>query len=274
MNFKHLVVGCCVVLGLIGGIAQAQVVATVGGKNITLDEFKKRYDEVKKNSINPPPADIFLEDLVRYEVGVQEAEKTKVADDPIVKERFRQEMYKALIEKAIGEKVNQIKVNEAEMKKFYEKNPEIKTSHILIEFRPDASAQDKEIAKKRAEEILKEVKASKRDFAELAKLYSDDVISKDRGGDIDYQNKISLVPTYYDAAAKMKIGEIRGLIETRFGYHIIKVTGKRNYEDLTDKRPVRTAVFDEKRKIVFDEYFKNLKSRYKIDVNKASLKGL
>ncbi len=53
----------------------AQVVAKVGNKPITLKDFKIKYDEVKKQTINPPPPVVFLEDLIRYEVGVQEAEK-------------------------------------------------------------------------------------------------------------------------------------------------------------------------------------------------------
>lgn len=275
MNFKHLIMIAGLIFGLVrAASANAQAVATVGSKTITLEDFKKRYDEVKKNAINPPPPDIFLEDLVRYEVGVQEAEKQKIQDDATVKERFRQEMYKALVEKALGEKVNAIRVTEPEMKKYYEKNPELRTSHILIEFRAGSSAADKAIARKRADEVLKEVKASKRDFAELAKLYSDDVISKDRGGDIDYQNRITLVPMYYDAALGMKVGEVKGLIETRYGFHIIKLTGRRGYDEVTDKRPIRTAVFDDKRKELFDAYFKTLKGKYKISTNKDALKGI
>lgn len=275
MNFKHLITVAGLIFGLVhSAYAQAQAVATVGTKTITVEDFKKRYEEVKKQAINPPPPDIFLEDLVRYEVGVQEAEKQKIQDDPNVKERFRQEMYKALVEKALGEKVNAIRVTEPEMKKYYEKNPDIRTSHILVEFRPGASAADKEIAHKRALELLKDAKSGKRDFAELAKLVSDDVISKDRGGDIDYQNRVTLVPSYYDAALGMKVGEIKGLVETRYGFHIIKVTGRRSYDDVTDKRPLRTAVFDDKRKILFDAYFKTLKGKYKITTNKEALKGI
>ena len=275
MNFKHLIMFVGLIFGLVRvATARAESVATVGNKTITVEDFKRRYEEVKKNAINPPPPELFLEDLVRYEVGVQEAEKQKMQDDPVVKERFRQEMYKALVEKALGEKVNAIRVTEPEMKKYYEKNPELRTSHILIEFRPGSSAADKEIAHKRALEVLKEVKASKREFSELAKLYSDDVISKDRGGDIDYQNRVTLVPMYYDAAANMKVGEIKGLIETRYGFHIIKLTGRRTYDQVTDKRPLRTAVFDDKRKDLFDAYFKNLKGKYKISTNKNALKGI
>jgi parvulin-like peptidyl-prolyl isomerase len=274
MLFKHLVIASGMMMGLVlGASARAQSVATVGNKTITLDEFKKRYDEIKRNAYNPPPAEVFLEDLVRYEVGVQEAEKQGIQNDPIVKERFRQEMYKALVEKALADKVTGIKVTEAEMKKHYEKNPYLRTSHILIEFKTDATPQEKEIARKRANEILAEVKASKRDFAELAKLYSDDIVTKDRGGDLDFQNRITLVPPYYEAANKMKVGEIKGLVETRFGFHIIKLTGRQKYEDVIDKRPIRTAVYDDKRQVLFDEYFKKLKSKYKIDVNKAALKG-
>src|SRR5690349_6680640 len=84
-----------------GLIARAQTVATVGTKTITMDEFKKRYDEVKRNAYNPPTAELFLEDLIRYEVGVQEAEKKGIQNEPEVRERFRQEMYKALLEKAL-----------------------------------------------------------------------------------------------------------------------------------------------------------------------------
>lgn len=275
MNFKHLVTVSGLIIGYtLGSFAQAQVVATVGSKTITLEEFKKRYDEVRRNAYNPPPADLFLEDLVRYEVGVQEAEKQNLQNDPIVKERFRQELYKALVEKAIGNKVSNIKVTEAEMKKYYEKNPNLRTSHILIEFRADATPDQKEAARKRALEILADVKKSKREFGEMARLLSDDVVTKERGGDLDFQNRVTLVPPYYDAALGMKVGEIKGPVETRFGFHIIKLTGRQSYADVIDKRPIRTAVFDEKRKVLFDDYFKSLKNKYKIDVNKAALKGL
>lgn len=274
MNFKYLIaimVGSFALLAV--PVAQAQTVATVGSKAISMEEFKKRYEEVKKNAITPPPADLFLEDLVRYEVGVQEAEKQKLQEDPLVKERFRQELYKALVEKALGEKVNAIRVTEAEMKKYYEKNPELRTSHILIEFKQNATEQDKQAARKNANEILQKVRTSKRDFGEMAKLYSDDVISKDRGGDIDFQNRITLVPAYYDAALAMKVGEVKGLVETRYGFHIIKLTGRRGYDQVTDKRPIRTAVFDEKRNTLFNDYFKALKGKYKISVNQEALKG-
>lgn len=275
MNFNYLVVLTGLLISAVSSAAlNPNVVANVGSKAITKEEFKKRYDEVKKNTVNPPPAEVFLEDLVRYEVGVQEAEKQGLQNDPIVKERFRQELYKGLVERALADKVTSIKVNEGEMKKYYSKNPDLKTSHILIEFKPDATPEEKATAKKRAEEIYAEVKSSKRDFADLAKLYTDDVLSKDRGGDVDYQNRVTLVPPYYDAALKMNVGDVKGLIETRYGYHIIKLTGKRAYEDVSDKRPLRTAVFDQKRKEIFDEYFKNLKSKYKIDTNPSAVKGL
>lgn len=275
MNFKHLVTVSGLIIGYtLGSLAQAQVVATVGGKTITLEEFKKRYDEVKRNAYNPPAADLFLEDLVRYEVGVQEAEKQNLQNDPIVKERFRQELYKALVEKALGNKVSNIKVTEAEMKKYYEKNPNLRTSHILIEFRADATPDQKEAARKHAFEILADVKKSKREFGEMARLLSDDVVTKERGGDLDFQNRVTLVPPYYEAALGMKAGEIKGPVETRFGFHIIKLTGRQSYADVIDKRPIRTAVFDAKRKVLFDDYFKGLKGKYKIDVNKAALKGL
>jgi len=255
-------------------MVSAQTVATVGSKKITMQEFKQRFDEVKRQSINPPPPDLFLEDLVRYELGVQEAEKQKMMEDPIVKEQIRQAMYKVLVEKAIGEKVSAIKINEQDLQKFYTNNPELRTSHILIEVKPNATPEERGIAEKRAKEILAEVKKSKRPFDELAKLYSDDPLSKNNGGDLGYQSKITLVPMYYDAVLKMKVGEINSnLIETPYGFHIVKYTGKRAY-DQANKRQIRAAVFDSKRKDIFDDYFASLKKKYKIDVDKNAVKDV
>lgn len=245
---------------------KSDVVASIGTRNITLEEFNKKYNDVRAQSINPPTRAQFLEDLVRYEVGVQEAEKRKLDNDPIVKERMRQEMYKALLEKELGQPVQKIEVSEKEMKDFYSKNPEIRTSHILIEYKPGATAAQIAEARKRAEEIFAEVQKSKRPFEELVKLYSDDPLSKQAGGDTGWQTRVTLMPSYYETALTMKIGETRGLIETPFGFHIIKLTGKRSFEN-ANKRQIRAAVFDEKRKIVFNKYFEKLKQGYSIKVN-------
>lgn len=251
---------------LLISVASAQTVAIVGSKSISMDEFNRKYQEVKNQTINPPTKEQFLEDLVRYEVGLQEAEKRKLQNSPVVQERMRQELYKALLEKDLGERVQKIKVSEKEMEAYYKKNPEIRTSHILIEVKPGATAEQRAEAKKRALEIYEEVKKSKRPFEELVKIYSDD-INKQIGGDVGWGNRVTWVPSYYDTALKMKVGEIQGLVETQFGFHIIKVTGRRSYKNAT-KRTLRAAVFDEKRRDVFNDYFEKLKKSYKIQVNK------
>jgi parvulin-like peptidyl-prolyl isomerase len=266
MRFFTLLIGI-----LFAHQAFAQNLAVVGGTPITLQEFQKKYDEIKRQAINPPSPELFLEDLVRYELGVQEANKRGLKNDPIVQERFKQELYKALIEKELGKKVDGIKVNESEMKAHYRKNPELRSSHILIEFKPDANEEQIATARKRAEEILKEVRASKRPFEELVRLYSDDNLSKRNGGDIGFQSRMTVVPTYYDSLSKLKKGEIGGPIRTLYGFHIVKLTDIRPYEN-ANKKQIRAAVFDEKRKVLFDTYFKNLKNRYTVEKNDALLK--
>lgn len=244
-----------------------QVVATVGSKKITLEEFNRKYKEVVSQVlVNPPSKKVFLEDLVRYEVGVQEARKRGIEKDPAVQDRINQELYKALLEKELGKKVQENSVSEAEMKAWYTKNPQLRLSDILIEVKPGATEAQRAEARKRAEEILAEIKKTKRPFEELVRLYSDDTTTKNLGGDVGWQSRISLIPSYYEAANALKIGEMSNVVETPFGFHILKLTGRRSFEEAS-KREIRMAVFDEKRKAVFDDFFNKVKKSYQINVN-------
>ena len=219
-----------------------EVVATIGDQSVTLGEFNKRYDEVRKQSLNPPSRESFLEDLVRYKIGLQEATKRNIKDDPIVAERINQEIYKGLIEKELGKQVEGVKISEDDLKSFYSKNPEIRSSHILIELKPTANTAERAAAKKRAEDIYSKVRGSKKSFDELVNLYSDDTATKQAGGDIGWQTRLTLVPSYYNAAEKMEVGQMSELVESEFGFHIIKLTGKNTYKK-SNKRQLRVAVF-------------------------------
>jgi peptidyl-prolyl cis-trans isomerase C/peptidyl-prolyl cis-trans isomerase D len=251
--------------------ASNDVIAVVGAKQITMKEFNDKYDELLKQTVNPPSKELFLEDLIRYEIGVQEALKTGIPDDAAVKELVRQDYYKGLIEHELGKKIADIKVTDAEMETYYKAHPELRTSHILIEFKQDATAEQKKAAKDRATEIWAEVKKSTRPFEELVALYTDDVLSKRTGGDVGWQTNLTLVPSYYTAANSMKIGDVKGIVETQYGYHIIKLTGKHSYAD-ANKRQIRAAVFEDKRKALFDGYFAKLKKQYPVKINKELLK--
>ncbi len=244
-----------------------EVIAVVGNKKITLQDFNAKYNDVRaKAPINTPTKKQFLEELVRYEVGAQEAEKRNLEKDPIVQERLRQELYKALLEKELGQKVQTAQVSEKEMVEWYKKHPEVRFSHILVELKPAATAEQRAEALKRANEILDEVKKSKRGFEELVKIYSDDPLSKSTGGDVGWQGPMTIMPNVYEAVVNSKVGEVKGLVETQFGFHVIKVTGRRSYEN-ANKRQIRLAVFEEKRKQIFDSYFDKLKKNYPIKTN-------
>lgn len=267
-SFQAFAISLIVLSAPFKGFSQnKEIVAVIGGRTITLEDFNRRFNEIKNQTINPPTKSQFLEDLIRYEVGLQEAEKRKIQADPVVQEKIRQEIYKALLEKDLGDRVQKIVVTESEMAAYHKKNPELRTSHILFEVRPGATAEQRAEARKRADELYsKEIRGSKRPFEELVKLYSDDPLSKQTGGDIGWGNRIAWVPNYYEAALRLNVGEVSGVIETQFGFHVLKLTGKRSYDN-ANKRAIRAAVFDEKRRDIFNDYFDKLKKGYKIQTN-------
>lgn len=253
--------------------ASAVVLAEVGSEKITLKEFNEEYAKVLKGTpINPPSKALFLDDMIRLELGVQEAKKRKLENDDIVQEQFRHILYRALLEREIGPKAGAISISSKELRNHYRKNPEIRTSHILIGLKPGASKKERQIARKRGQEIYAEVKKSRRPFEELVKLYTDDVQTKPHGGDLGWQTRLTLVPQYYKAAMRLKVGQITGVVETNYGLHILKLTGRKSFQK-ADKVKIRAQVFDMKRKRLFDAYFKSLKKKYKVKKNlKALLK--
>ena len=247
-----------------------RTIASVNKKGITFGAFQKEYKKLVNETINPPNQNQFLDDLIQFEVGVQEAERKNISTNFTVQKEMDKLLYRWLIEKDLGRKVQQIKVSANEMKAHYKKNPEIRTSHIFIELDPNAKLKQRAATKRRATQIYAEVKKSKRPFEELVKLYTDDSLTRETGGDLGWQSRNLMIPSYYRAAIRQPIGKIAPLVETQYGFHILKLTGKNSYKNAR-KEYIRLAVFEQKRKQIFDAYFTQLKKRYKITRNLALL---
>ncbi len=124
--------------------------------------------------------------------------------------------------------LDQVNVNDAEINKWYDDHPQLyrvpeerRASHILIIFDGD----DKAKAKAQAETVYKEVQKNPSRFAELAKQYSKDPGSAQKGGDLGFFSRGMMVKPFDDAVFSLKDGEISGIVESDFGHHIIKLTG-------------------------------------------------
>jgi peptidyl-prolyl cis-trans isomerase D len=121
-----------------------------------------------------------------------------------------------------------VEVTAKEIENYYQTNPEkfiqpkrIKVRHILLKADPkDAEGMTK--ARQKAESIREEASKGK-DFSRLAKQYSEDPGTKDRGGDLGFISKGQVVPEFEEAAFGLKTGEISPVIQTAFGLHILKV---------------------------------------------------
>ncbi len=125
--------------------------------------------------------------------------------------------------------LSQISVSDAEIKARFEghkdkdqKPEERRASHILIVAKTEG---EKAAAKAKAEEVLKEVRKTPAKFADLAKQYSQDPGSAKSGGDLGYFGRGMMVKAFEEAVFKQKEGEISDVLESEFGYHIIKLTG-------------------------------------------------
>lgn len=98
-------------------------------------------------------------------------------------------------------------------------------SHILITVDAKAPAEEKQKARAQAEDLLKKIRANPASFADLAKAYSKDPGSAEKGGDLGSFKRGDMVKPFATAAYEMKVGDVAGPVETEYGYHIIKLTG-------------------------------------------------
>ncbi len=153
-------------------------------------------------------------------------------------------------------------VDDAAVKKFYDDNAEkfkgneqLQASHILIGFGVSPTPEKKQEAKLKAESILAELKQDPKKFEALATKYSQDEGSAVKGGALDPFGRGAMVKPFEDAAFSLKVDELSELVESEFGYHIIKVTGitgdKTDFESL--KPQIKGDLMFQKAK---DEYVK------------------
>jgi len=124
----------------------------------------------------------------------------------------------------------QTEVSADEVKQFYEQNlkqyaksEERQASHILIAVDSKSSAEEKQAARAKAEELLKQVKQNPASFADVAKKYSQDPGSAAKGGDLGFFPRGAMMKPFEDAVFQMKPAEITGPVESSYGYHIIRL---------------------------------------------------
>ena len=142
---------------------------------------------------------------------------------------------------------NSLTVNEADLKTYYEQNAqrlagkeERKASHILIAVAKDAAPDVREKAKVAAQALLVKARAKPDSFGDLARKNSQDSASATQGGDLGYFSKGSMVKQFEDAVFALKKGEISEVVESDFGYHIIKLADVKepkqaSFESVRDK---------------------------------------
>lgn len=144
----------------------------------------------------------------------------------------------------------------------------VRARHILIRTGPSASLQEKTAAKQKAEKIRGDlVKGA--DFDESAKKYSDDQASAAMGGDLGFFVRGQMVSEFEQTAFSLPVGEISKVVETEFGYHIIKVEEKKapsklKYEDV--KEELKEYLYRVAAKDKLDEFIKDLKGKTTIKI--------
>jgi parvulin-like peptidyl-prolyl isomerase len=198
------------------------------------------------------------------------------------------ELHKRLLEEAVAEQVlvSKVKITDADIKKFYDENPSkfeepemVRASHILISTQ-DPSGQplsDEQIKAKRkiADDLLKRARAGE-DFAKLAKEYSDDPGSKDKGGEYKFPRG-QMVPEFESAAFSLRTNQISEIVTTKFGFHIIKLSEKipAKKADLAEVKPeIKNYLESKEVAQMLPAYYIQLKKDADVQIMDPELKKL
>ncbi len=251
------------------------ILATIDGENVSLEEFNKELDKIPANMkmlvATQTGKKNYLDRLIIKKLLLREAKKEKVESEKEFQDRLSDIKDQLLIESVLKKKITaDTKITDDDLKKYYEankeafkKDKEINTRHILLK-------TDEE-----AKQVLAKLQKGE-DFSELAKKYSIDPQAAQSGGELGFHPKGTLMPEYEEAAAKLtKVGQISGIVRTKYGFHIIRLEGTRPaayvpFEEV--KEFIKQKISQEKQTELLDKYVNDLKKEAKITVHEELLK--
>ncbi|GAB6419072.1 peptidylprolyl isomerase PrsA [Bacillus luti] len=220
------------------GTSSSDKIVTSKAGDITKDEF---YEQMKTQAGKQVLNNMVMEKVLIKNYKVEDKDVDKKYDemkkqygdqfDTLLKQQgIKEETIKTGVRAQLAqEKAIEKTITDKELKENYK--PEIKASHILV--------KDEATAKKVKEEL-----GQGKSFEELAKQYSEDTGSKEKGGDLGYFTAGKMVKEFEDAAFKLKKDEVSEPVKSQFGYHIIKVT------DIKEQKPFDEVKGDIKKDLV------------------------
>ena len=247
------------------------VVAEVNGSKIYLSDLEKNYTGAKYFvSGKKVTKQYVLNELINRELGIIKARKAKLQQDPVVKNKINDLLYHAQISKDLEDKLAEIKITDKEIKSYFTKNPEYRTSHILLRIKVKPDGDELLAASDVAKDIYRKLKKDPTKFESLANKHSQSP-NAEIGGDVGFQPSVNLAPEYYEAIKGKPVGYISKPTLTQYGLHIIKVTDIKKYKDI-NKTAYQKIVYDAKRDQILEGYFSNLRKNASIKIEKKYLK--
>ncbi len=261
----------------------SDIVAEVGKYTLTAKQFEEQVKELPPQlqmalRQRPELKKQFLDRWVQVTLLALAARDSRLDRQPDIKRQLEDVansiLARAYLRKEIESK--DVNVTDKEVEQYYKVNKDkfresesVKASHILIKVDKDGDKKAWEAAKKKAG-MVREKALKGGSFAELAKKYSDDPGSKNKGGELGYFTKGRMVPEFEKAAFSLKKGEISKPVKTAFGYHIIKLEDIKpaHQKKLSEvMETVRSQLLKDKRRKIMNDVLKQLEKKYKPEVH-------
>lgn len=248
------------------GAKKSDVIARVNGEVITSEELSSRISKLpeKYREVIAANKKSFLDELITDKLLYKESLRRGLDKDKEVQEVIDEARKKILIARLLRDEVeSKVSVSDQEVRDYYDKNqdefktPEIlRASHIMVK------------TEKEANDIVKELSQGA-SFSDLARSRSIDP-SAAKGGDVGYFVKGQLDPDFEAACLQMREGELKYVVKTRFGYHIIKLTERKRptiekFKDVEQR--VRHDMLLDKRKKTFNQLVDELKKKTDIVID-------
>ena len=205
------------------------VLAVVGGKQITnadVDAMIASMGQQGQAYMSPQGRAMILEELIAQKLLLLDATRNLFEREPAFKEQLARVKEDLLINYAVGKVVSGVRVTDDEAKKFFDENPDqfmgqetVSASHILVD------------SEEKANELLAKITAGEVSFEDAARENSSCPSSRE-GGSLGEFGRGQMVPEFDSACFEMEVGEVRGPVQTQFGYHLIRLDGKKAAEPL------------------------------------------